>query len=122
MKKTKTYFSKLSEEFSQTKKWLLEEMKEYGITELKVNEAKRIIGGDFYFCKAFDAMGEKGSFDYDGCGRICDEYTPRNGKSGCCKHRSFCYKPGKKFILTIDGVLIEAPEITYEKTINNISL
>jgi len=112
MKKIKTYFSKLSEEFSQIKEWLLNEMKECGITELRVNEAKRIVGSEFYFCEAFYAIGEKNSIDYDGCGKVCDEYEPRNGKSGCCRHRSFCYESGKKFILTIDGVLIEVPEIT----------
>ena len=105
MKKPKTYFSKLSEEFSQTKKWLLDEMKECGITELRVHEAKRIVGSEFYFCKAFYVIG--GSEYDDSCGNGCDEYKPCNGKSGCCKHRSFCYESGKEFILTIDGRLTE---------------
>jgi hypothetical protein len=52
-------------------------------------------------------MGEKNSYDYDGCGKVCDEYEPRNGKSGCCKHMSFCYEPGREYLLTIDGRLTE---------------
>ncbi len=26
-------------------------------------------------------------------------------KYGCCKHRGFCYEPGKEFILNINGKL-----------------
>jgi len=106
MKKPKTYFSDIDDEFSHSKIWLLERMKEREITELKVNEAKRVIGSDFYFCKIYDTVGERCG-DFNDCGKMCDDYEPRNGKSGCCKHRGFCYEPGKEFILNINGKLTE---------------
>jgi len=103
MKKIKTYFSRLSD-FSQTKEWLLEEMTECEITELRVNEAKRMVGSEFYFCKAILEHGERNG-NYS-CGKLCSLYNPRNGKSGCCKHRSFCYESGKEYLLTINGKLL----------------
>ncbi len=106
MKKIKTYFSDIDDEFSHSKKWLLEEMKECEITELKVNEAKRVLGGDFFFCETSQEIGAKG-WGFMGCGIFCVDYKPRNGKSGCCKHMSFCYEPGREYLLTIDGRLTE---------------
>lgn len=44
------------------------------------------------YCKKFESVGEDGN-----CGRICDGYEPRNGRSGMCKHRSnTMYECGEK--------------------------
>lgn len=41
----------------------------------------------------------------DSCGKYnCDDYIPRNGKNGICKHHSFCLKEtGRKWNVYGDG-------------------
>jgi hypothetical protein len=66
-----------------------EEMRERGLTEAKVFEAKRCkANDDFIYCEDALAWGDKGE-----CGKICDSYSPRNGKNGCCKYLSYGYEP-----------------------------
>jgi hypothetical protein len=43
------------------------------------------------WCKAFGDIGEKGE-----CGRQCDLYEPKNGKSGMCKNQGKFYEPNKE--------------------------
>jgi hypothetical protein len=102
----KYYFSDLDEEMAYTKEYLINEMKERNLTELNVSLAEREIGVDYFFCKA---VGEVGSKPPEGepCGKECENYEPRNGKSGCCRHWGFCYEPGKEFVLNINGKLKE---------------
>lgn len=105
MKKEKLYFSSIIEDMAYTKEYLIDEMKERKLTAIEVNLAERELGTDYYFCKAVGEIGMKGK-DYEPCGKECEMYEPRNEKSGCCKHRGFCYIPGKEFILTIDRKLL----------------
>lgn len=57
-----------------------------GIKELKVFSAKRETGVDYFFCKEVGEIGETGE-----CGKGCQDYKPRNKKSGICKHYGYCY-------------------------------
>lgn len=69
-----------------------EEMRERGLTEAKVFEAKRCKAkDDFIYCEDLMDWCEKGE-----CGKQCDSYEPRNGKNGCCKHLSYGYEPTDK--------------------------
>ena len=52
---------------------------------------------DFFWCKAEGEVGEKGN-----CGKQCEDYKPRNGKSGCCKHWGHLYKTNENKKLTIN--------------------
>jgi len=107
MKKDKLYFSEeINEEMAYTKSYLIDEMRDRELTEIKVSEAIRELKTDYYYCKAIGEVGMRGK-DYEPCGKECDLYEPRNGKSGCCRHRGFCYEPGKEFILKIDGRLYD---------------
>ena len=109
MKKEKLYFSEeINEEMAYTKSYLIDEMKERELPEIKISEAIRELKTDYYFCKA---VGEVGMSDknHEPCGKECKNYDPRNGKNGCCNHRGFCYEPGKKFILKINGKLSPLP-------------
>jgi hypothetical protein len=45
---------------------------------------------DHFYCKEFDYVGVKSDGE---CGKICDGYTPKNGKSGMCRHQAKCYEP-----------------------------
>jgi hypothetical protein len=103
MKKQKLYFSDFDEEMSYTLDNIIEEMKERELTECKVFEAIRELKTHYFFCKAVQECCDK--IDDNPCGKNCNDYEPRNGKSGCCKHRGFCYIPGNEFKITIDGKL-----------------
>lgn len=94
----KCYFSNIEPEFCRTKQYLLDKMKDEEINELIVFEAKRITNDFMFYCREHMATGLVG----DGCGLNCEDYNPRNGKSGCCKHRGFCYEStGIKKVLTL---------------------
>lgn len=43
----------------------------------------------FFFCVFFELVGEKGA-----CGKGCDAYSPRNGKSGICRNSRPCHQKG----------------------------
>lgn len=43
----------------------------------------------FFWCKAVGECAEEGS-----CGKACDDYEPRNGKSGICRHKGRLYDKG----------------------------
>jgi len=63
-------------------------MKENEIKEMKVFEAKPEHGTGMFFCKEYSEVGEVNGT----CGKQCDLYQPRNGKSGICKHYGFVYE------------------------------
>lgn len=65
-------------------------IKDNDIKEMVITEAKRVKLGqsDYFFCKAVFEIGEKGD-----CGKQCEDYRPRNGKSGICKHFQNVYDP-----------------------------
>ena len=89
----KKYFVPIfSEEFCYPKDTIIEKMKYEGLTEVKANLAEIHKSNDFFYCKEFGNIGEKG----ESCGKICDFYTPKNGKSGCCKHVGNLYIYGKE--------------------------
>jgi hypothetical protein len=58
-------------------------MAENNLKELELTLAEKEKDSDFFLCKKVMDVGEKGN-----CGKICDFYDPRNGKSGICKHYS----------------------------------
>ena len=44
-----------------------------------------------FFCKAVLLPSEDGQ-----CGKDCADYSPKNGKSGMCKHKGRLFEPGKE--------------------------
>lgn len=76
-----------------------DQMKEEELTEMTVYKAEKYKDDDYFWCREFLDYGEKGQ---DTCGRWCDKYNPRNGKSGCCTHYStIFYNPtDEQVILT----------------------
>ena len=67
------------------------------IDEMSLYEAvPEKIEGIFY-CRSAQLIIEN---DSEFCGRDCSIYSPRNGKSGCCRHYSkTIYTFGEKIIL-----------------------
>ncbi len=72
-------------------------MRENGIETMTVFEAAIERDSGYFYCKHFFEVGEKGN-----CGRICEAYAPRNGKSGICKHTGHVYEiTGKSKTITL---------------------
>lgn len=92
----KYYFETEDSEICYTKEHFVEVMKEESLTEIEVIEAKRTKDNEYFWCTYFGEVGEKGY-----CGKACKEYTPRNGKSGNCKHNGSLYEKGEKTILKL---------------------
>lgn len=99
MAKRDYYFRSIEEddgEFCYT----LEHWKEYadedGETKLTLYAAVREVGADGFYCRAH---GECYLKDDGGCGKFCNEYEPRNGKNGICKHYRNTYTYGEKYTL-----------------------
>ena len=89
----KFYFREDDDERCFLKKDIIAEMKENGITELKITEAKIITGEGCFYCSL---MQDVGDVNDNSCGRFCDDYKPRNGKNGRCRFSSHCYEPMRK--------------------------
>lgn len=68
--------------------WHLDYMRENGIPEMKVYEGEPEYDTDHFYCKEYFEVGLKSE---GSCGKICEGYAPRNGKSGRCKHSTHCY-------------------------------
>jgi hypothetical protein len=71
---------------------IIEQMKDEGLTELTVIEAKRETSMGYFFCQEWGEVGEVG----ESCGKQCDKYIPNNGKNGRCKHYGWCYEPTER--------------------------
>lgn len=56
---------------------------------------------DYFWCRAVKEVGinRASTYNISICGNICPDYDPKNGKSGMCRHKGFCYTSSKeKFI------------------------
>jgi hypothetical protein len=84
----KLYFSELNDGLCETISSIKEEMKEQGIAEMDVFEAKIEYGNGYFYCREFGDIGEVG----EGCGKMCDKYSPRNGKNGRCRFSGHTYE------------------------------
>ena len=74
-----------------------------GEKEIFLREAKRDFGSGFMWCKEDCECVESGD---DICGRSCENYKPRNGKSGRCVHLDNTFTPiGEVLVLTEDGLV-----------------
>jgi len=83
----KKYFSDIDEccyPLSHYKEY----MAENNIKELKLFEAKMEVGNEYFYCREFFEIGQVG----ESCGKVCDEYAPRNGKNGRCIHSANIYE------------------------------
>ena len=99
--RNKIYFvPKISEETAYSLNPLLKVMANEGWTEMQAFEAVRDYGSGYTYCKKFAEILETGEH----CGKQCEEYSPRNGRSGCCKHVGCLYTPGKEVTITINQI------------------
>jgi hypothetical protein len=98
----KYYFINQHDENCTSKEGVIEHMKLLGLSELEVNEAERLYIDCEAWCKVVGLPTEIGE-----CGKQCEDYKPRNGKSGCCLHYSkvFYECSEKKVKIKIETVI-----------------
>lgn len=91
--KQKLYFTGEDDEMCFTLRYHLDNARLDGLTEIEFLEAIPDKDKSYFWCREYDevTMAE----DYP-CGKTCDGYAPRNGKSGICKHKSHCHTWGEK--------------------------
>ena len=100
MSKPKYYFERSDSEMCYTKEYFQDLMADEGVEEIKVFHAiPDLFGGGIFWCKSQSFCGDDTT---DTCGKQCEDYDPKNGKSGCCKHHtSWLYIHGDEVTLKI---------------------
>ena len=88
----KKYFETKYSENCHSIDYFYDMMRLEELSEMEVFEAKIEYKTGFFWCNKFWELGEVG----EGCGKICKEYKPRNGKNGRCVHSGPVYECGKK--------------------------
>lgn len=91
----KMYFIKYQEDECYDMPTIKDMMKSDGISQMEVEEAEMSTGTGMFYCSA---LGEVGETSEGGCGKFCDKYKPRNGKSGRCRSHKNVYSPTGKVI------------------------
>lgn len=93
----KLYFMYDNEEDLYTLDELKQIMEEESIQEMEIYPAEPYKDDDYFWCKHIGEYGDKNELP---CSTGCDNYSPRNGKSGCCRYYSTTfYGPGDKKIV-----------------------
>jgi len=93
----KLYFKSADSEMCHSLDVHIDEAKMNGMEEIELFEAVPIKDANYFWCKANLAVGEKGE-----CGKICNDYKPRNGKSGACRYYSnTLYERGEKVTINV---------------------
>lgn len=99
MARKKFYFRHNDSEVCYLENHFQEIMHDEDLNELEVFEAiPAVIGGGVFWCKEHLFCGDDSR---DTCGRFnCDQYEPRNGKNGRCRHHDiWLFEYGNKIIL-----------------------
>ncbi|RKD96761.1 hypothetical protein [Marinifilum flexuosum] len=99
--KKQYYFASIGAEYCYTKEYFIERMKQEGLEEIEVYKAVPDTEKGIFWCKAIQECGVDSS---SSCGtKNCEDYEPRNGKNGCCKHYSTrVYRWGEAVKLTLN--------------------
>lgn len=100
MKKKQLYFEKEDSEICYPESYFQDIMKAEGLTEIEVFEAiPEEYDSGYRYCKNFCIVIEKWS-----CSKAdCKNYSPINGKSGCCKYIGRLYEYGEKVTLRLNN-------------------
>jgi hypothetical protein len=97
--KAKYYFLYPDSEICHQREYFETWMRFAGLNEIEVFEAVPDKISGIFWCKEQSFCGD-GSYGI--CGKMCKDYSPRNGKSGCCKHYTTrLYVHGNKVKITL---------------------
>ena len=105
----KYYFQTPQSERAYTLAYHIEAARKLGLPEIALYEAIPVEFPGFFWCRHSDQMGEAGV-----CGADCEGYTPKNGRSGCCRHYS------KRFFEVGNVVVFQAVGDTGENFLKKI--
>jgi len=94
--KKNRYYFRNDDNYCHTINWHIEYMIENDIKEQseEINYNSETISG-IIEGKFFACFGEKSK---SGCGKMCEGYKPRNGKSGICQYSGYVYEQSGEFI------------------------
>ncbi len=95
----KLYFRTEDSELCHPIDYFKDEMKDGGILEMEVFEAVKDKSLHHFWCKVIDEVCSKD--DDVTCGKDCEDYSPCNGKSGRCRHKTHCYIHGERVLITL---------------------
>jgi hypothetical protein len=94
------YFEHKDSEFCFSKEYFIEKAKEAGLNEVELFLAEEEKIDGIFYCKEFQLITESGI-----CGKCCENYNPRNGRSGICKSKSNAlFYPSEKIKIKIKKV------------------
>ena len=85
MKNTKFYFLSKDSEVCYPLEYVKMLMDLNGLVSLDIYPAVMSKVPNMFWCKHYELIGDKTE---DSCGKRCNHYQPKNGKSGCCVHYS----------------------------------
>lgn len=92
------YFKYKDSEICHSKEYFNEYMISNKINKMQVYKAYKDKVNGIFWCNTYAFCGDDSE---NTCGKQCDEYEPRNGKSGCCKaYTTTLYMHGEKITLT----------------------
>lgn len=93
----KFYFRTEDDQWCYSLKEHLADAKDEGLTEIELFEAVPENVDGMFLCRAVDEYAEEGY-----CGKLCEKYAPKNGKSGMCKHKcNKFYAHGEKAVFKV---------------------
>lgn len=97
MKKKEFYFGSEDDEKCYTLDYHIAEARSENLKEVVLFKAEKYTVKDVFWCRSEGEVTESGY-----CGKQCENYEPRNGKSGMCKHRSnIFYQPGERVVFKV---------------------
>lgn len=112
--KAKYYFNEFNEETAYTLDYHIEQAKENRLSEIVLFKAIPYKENGYFWCHVIGESGEEK--EGVGCGLFCNDYAPKNGKSGMCRHKSkIFYKKGERIIVNVQSGKIKTSK---EENIN----
>lgn len=97
--KQQFYFENEDAEICYTEDYWKDHMRMEGTAKIEVMQAVPDKIPGIFWCKNDAFCGDDSS---QTCGKQCNAYAPRNGKSGCCKYYTTrIYLHGDKITLTL---------------------
>ena len=87
------------------KKTIRKAMKDEEVDKIEVERARPSFRDECFYC-SIDGECYTNLDDYGNrnCGKSCSKYNPKNGKSGCCKHKKPCYSScGERYMMHSNG-------------------
>ena len=87
----------MTDDCAHTLAEIKDQMREDGLSEVTVQQAKRQIIDGVCWCGLYESTADTAE-----CNSKCDEFRPKEGKRPRCKYRGSFYEPvGEKITLTI---------------------